>query len=120
MGTAKLSGAANGVLSVRLKPELARELTGQALGLNQEDVGPDVIKELIGQVVNIVADTMNSNFASAGLNCKLETGEVTQGKRTPRGGATKGAFEPLAFQYQGHPIWFDIVVGSSEPKTNKP
>lgn len=115
-GALKISGAATGRMVVRLKPDLARDLTVEALGLSPEDVGPEVINDLMGQVLSLISNTVNANLASAGLGCKFESAEVTRALRSKPALPAKAALEPFTFQYQGHPVWLDIVVNALEQK----
>lgn len=116
IGAAKFSGRVAGKLSVRFVPQHARGLTVEALGLNADDVGPEVVNDLIGQVVSLLTNTLNSNFESIKLSCKLEGVEVALSKRTSVQLPPKAALHPLAFQFQGQPIYVDILITSVEQK----
>ncbi|MBI2948810.1 MAG: methyltransferase domain-containing protein [Verrucomicrobia bacterium] len=114
-GSAKLSGIAAGRLSVRFRPDLARDLTVEALGLSPEDVAPEVVNDFIGQVVSLVSNLANTSLSSAGLKCKLEAVEITRGKRAKTAMTAKAVLLPLVFQYQSrHPIWLDIFISALE------
>lgn len=114
-GSTKLSGIVAGRLSVRFRPELARDLTVEALGLSPDDVAAEVVNDFIGQVVSLVSNLMNSSLSTALLKCKFESVEVTRGKRAQVTMTPKAVFLPLVFQYQSrHPIWVDIFVSAIE------
>lgn len=108
----KFSGQANGLLAARLRSELAVELAAQAMGIDPLDAGPDVVNSFLEQLVNMLLINLKPKLASARFEWSVDAPAITKLEKGHLPPAPKAAREPLAFQYQGQVILFDIIVNS--------
>lgn len=108
----KFSGQANGLLAARLRSELAVELAAQAMGIDPLDAGPDVVNSFLEQLINMLLAALKPKLASARFEWSVDAPAISKLEKGRLQVPPKAAREPLAFQYQGQVILFDIAVNS--------
>lgn len=111
LGTIAFSGKAAGRVYLRMSRDSGKQIAAAILGLSPEEITDESeINDVIGEVLNIMTGNFKSNLCDAGLDCRLETPQVshTSDTQTPR--IRGGGLEQMAFCSGDIALFVDVTV----------
>jgi CheY-specific phosphatase CheX len=99
LGTIGFTGKANGRVYLRMSLESAKEIAARIIGVSPAEMTDvDEINDTTGEVLNIMTGNFKSNLCDAGLDCKLETPEVSRTEEHLTPIIPGGCVEHMAFR----------------------
>lgn len=110
-GTIGFSGKVVGQVHLRMSLGSAKAIAAGILGLPPEELTePNEIKDAAGELLNIMTGNFKSNLCDAGLECRLQTPEVTFTTDFATPAVSGGAMERMAFHTGNIQIFVDVTA----------
>jgi chemotaxis protein CheX len=110
LGTIRFSGKAEGKVFLSLSNQDARKIAAKEVGLSPEELTSGDIDDAIGELLNIIAGNLKSNLCDAGLDCALQTPQITHTESFLPQCVPGGSVERMAFQGQQLTLFVDVSV----------
>jgi CheY-specific phosphatase CheX len=111
LGTIGFSGKVVGRVYLRMSLASAKAIAAGILGISTDELtDTNEIKDAAGELLNIMTGNFKSNLCDAGLDCRLQTPEVSLSTdfRTP--GVPGGGLERLAFRAGKIQLYVDVTA----------
>ncbi|MGA2751168.1 MAG: chemotaxis protein CheX [Verrucomicrobiota bacterium] len=111
LGAIGFRGKAEGSVYLRLSLDSGKVIAARIFGLQPSDsVASNEIDDAVGEVLNIIAGNFKSNLCDAGLDCRLETPQVTRTRQfsVPKG--PRDGLERMAFCAAQLVLCVDVTV----------
>jgi chemotaxis protein CheX len=111
LGTIGFAGKAVGRVHLHLSLASAKVVGARILGLEPKDLSDaSEINDAVGELLNIIAGNFKSNLCDAGLDCRLETPQVSRTIQVYTTPVPGGGLERMAFQAPEVVLFVDVTV----------